>query len=128
MNNNNNHRQTAAASADAVEPSLTAFDTAYRIWNDHTNTAELAKQHKVFDANAAASLIQAYGDACRLDGARKMQEAALNHIKLVWKNFGDPAYHGKGNSIMGGFEERFACNQCETAMAALSPETVCGGE
>lgn len=92
------HRQPAAVSADAVE-------IARKVGQELPHPLYQADLLKHFDVNAAAKIIQAYGDACRLDCGRKMREVAADYVET---------YYGS--------------KKLANAIRALSPETVCGGE
>lgn len=103
------HRQPEGVSADAME-------LVDKIFTDccSPNSSYSFANHKVgfvFDAEKCENIIQAYGDACRLDGARKMQDASVHAVSQMW--------------VVGGENRLMEVND---AIRALSPETVCKGE
>lgn len=101
-------RQPAAVSADAVE-------VARKVGQELPHPLYQADLLKHFDVNAAAETIQTYGDAFRLDGARKYRDAMRE--KLVQRMGREEYGHAKA-AVSLDIEE----------LDALSPETVCGGE
>lgn len=119
--------QPAAVSADAVTVAGKIHAEAYQLVEVFKGTEKVGERHQ-FSLNKAADFIQAYGDACRLDGARRMQEAAAKLAEQLPDKW-----------LYAGKRERFDRRQMEDQRSntagmiaedirALSPETVCGGE
>lgn len=69
--------------------------------------------------------IQSYGDACRLDGACKMQKAAGNAAHEC--GYYSQAYVDD-EPPMEVVHHNTGVWKARDAIRALSPETVCGGE
>lgn len=100
------HRHPAAVSADAVK---LARRVIYKWIEGHYS-----------ESDDASSDIQAYGDACRLDGARKMQEAAAelcNTECLDTADYTEVSDDWKSGSV-------HASLVCRDGIRALNPSTV----
>lgn len=131
--------QPTAVSDDAVERSIgvkTALESIPRVSDNVTRSRMWTMHEYICQLEAKLKEREAYGDACRLDGARKMQEVAAKLAENDMQSFKRMAATGVGAKDDEG--KKLAFKMCDhtadalidvrNSIRALSPETVCGGE